>query len=70
MSDELTVAVDDEVKVLQIFDDGWALVEKIEPTPAQGLIPLACLRDMGQGLTSLLSTRRAQSIHVSEQITE
>jgi hypothetical protein len=70
MTDELGVEVDDEVKILQIFDDGWALVEKAQGTPQQGLIPLACLRDLGQALTSLLSTRRVQSIHVSEHITQ
>ncbi|RDB14815.1 hypothetical protein Hypma_016521 [Hypsizygus marmoreus] len=53
--DELRVSIDDNVKVLQVFDDGWAMVEKIPPFdealwmdehtssgPIRGVIPVNC----------------------------
>lgn len=50
MPDELTVRPGDQVKVLQIFDDGWAIVDMvpssspIEARYERGLVPLGCLR--------------------------
>jgi hypothetical protein len=46
LADEVTLAVGDQVKVHQIFDDGWALVDKMTEGAAvqRGLVPIACLR--------------------------
>ncbi|KAJ2915903.1 hypothetical protein MD484_g4515, partial [Candolleomyces efflorescens] len=50
MPDELTVRPGDQVKVLQVFDDGWAVVDMVpSSSPAgvryeRGLVPLGCLR--------------------------
>lgn len=46
LHDEVTLVPGDNVKVLQIFDDGWALVDKLAAGVAiqRGLCPLACLR--------------------------
>lgn len=52
LQDELQVNVGESVRIVQIFDDGWALVEKIfavsKPNVEgeQGLIPLDCMRDV------------------------
>ncbi|KAG6864046.1 hypothetical protein C0991_000681 [Blastosporella zonata] len=55
--DELSVSIADSIRVLQVFDDGWALVEKLPPFEeilktesngtgrVQGLIPLDCFRE-------------------------
>ena len=47
LQDEMQVIIGDSVRIVQIFDDGWALVEKVSSTPHSdlGLIPLECLRD-------------------------
>ncbi|KAF9465387.1 hypothetical protein BDZ94DRAFT_1131869, partial [Collybia nuda] len=55
LGDELAVAIGDSVKVLNIFDDGWAMVEKVpegtEVVKSQsGLIPIDCLRAVDQDL--------------------
>ncbi|KAJ2928213.1 hypothetical protein H1R20_g8879, partial [Candolleomyces eurysporus] len=51
MPDELTVRAGDQVKVVQIFDDGWAVVDMPVPPSSssearyeRGLVPLGCLR--------------------------
>ncbi|RXW21359.1 hypothetical protein EST38_g4509 [Candolleomyces aberdarensis] len=51
MPDELTVRPGDQVKVVQIFDDGWAVVDMPVPPSSssearyeRGLVPLGCLR--------------------------
>ncbi|KAG6856427.1 hypothetical protein H0H87_004553 [Tephrocybe sp. NHM501043] len=69
--DELSVAVSDSVRVMKLFDDGWALVEKLpsiedivhkkynSASGVQGLIPIDCLRAEGQDLTSFFSEKLA-----------
>lgn len=68
LQDEMQVIIGDSVRIVQIFDDGWALVEKVSPTPQcdLGLIPLECLRDpvgpnllMGGKRTSSQSVKKA-----------
>ncbi|KAG6809029.1 hypothetical protein H0H92_001910 [Tricholoma furcatifolium] len=71
--DELSVAVADRVKVIRLFDDGWALVEKLlafddivgtegqNMHGAQGLIPIDCFRAEGQDLTTFLIEKRVAS---------
>ena len=69
LPDELAVKPDESVRVLQAFDDGWALVEKVdrkgkgkEDTPSeQGLIPIDCLREPGQDLTTFIAAKRLSS---------
>ncbi|RDB14773.1 hypothetical protein Hypma_016528 [Hypsizygus marmoreus] len=67
--DELRVSIADSVKVLQLFDDGWAVVEKIpsfdeilskadQTKPTRGLIPIDCFRGAAQDLTSFFTERR------------
>ncbi|KAG7452033.1 uncharacterized protein BT62DRAFT_960019 [Guyanagaster necrorhizus] len=67
--DELTVAIGDRVKVLEVFDDGWAMVEKIpegngkgnEVGLEPGLIPIDCLRMTGDPLPPFLTSKRVTS---------
>jgi hypothetical protein len=74
LSDELPVATGDRVKILHMFDDGWALVEKnpiipdpkgkgnaIEHQPEKGLIPIDCFRDPGVDLSEFIATKRVSS---------
>jgi hypothetical protein len=43
LQDELPVSIGDTVRILQSFDDGWALVEQIgSPNGERGFIPLEC----------------------------
>ncbi|KAF8882925.1 hypothetical protein CPB84DRAFT_196943 [Gymnopilus junonius] len=67
LPDELAVKPDDNVRVLQAFDDGWALVEKVdgsgkgkgrEDEVRQGLIPIDCLREPGLDLTTFIEAKR------------
>lgn len=53
-ADELAIEIDDEVSVLKVFDDGWAMVKVLSrngrPESVQGLeghIPIDCLRPRG-----------------------
>ncbi|KAG6864887.1 hypothetical protein C0991_006574, partial [Blastosporella zonata] len=71
--DELSVSVSDSVRVLKLFDDGWALVEKLpsfedllkkeydSTSSVQGLIPIDCFRAEGQDLSSFFSEKRVAS---------
>jgi len=76
LEDELGVYTGDAVRVLEMYDDGWVLAEKIlaEAGPSnaaapRGLIPLACLRDSGNSdMSSLLNTKRVQSFYVNKQL--
>jgi len=82
--DELRVSLADNVKVLQIFDDGWAAVEKIlgmaegvkgqtEMDPDElrtGLIPVDCFRPPGQDLSSFFSDKRVSSLMYDESISD
>ncbi|KXN82039.1 hypothetical protein AN958_03290 [Leucoagaricus sp. SymC.cos] len=70
--DELPVEIGDKVKILRMFDDGWALVEKNpvyglasmkgkEKQPDKGLIPIDCFRDHGLDLSAFISSKRVSS---------
>lgn len=70
LSDELQVSVGDRIKVLEIFNDGWASVEKVAAEDGQamkGLVPIACLREANEDLSAFLHTRTVQSFHVAKQ---
>ncbi|KAI6043791.1 hypothetical protein EDC04DRAFT_2647085 [Pisolithus marmoratus] len=68
MEDELLVSLGDVVRILQVFDDGWALVERtsvntvvtgdLRSQQRRGLIPVDCFRESGQGLPHFLAQKR------------
>ncbi|RXW22296.1 hypothetical protein EST38_g3554 [Candolleomyces aberdarensis] len=75
LADELQVAVNDRVAVLEVFDDGWATVQKLQDGPSgsaqqKGLIPIACLREVNQDLSSFLNTKVVPSYRVSSQMSD
>ena len=47
LSDELSLRRGEEVRVLKVFEDGWAMVEKANGSQAaeRGFVPVNCLRD-------------------------
>ncbi|KIK69830.1 hypothetical protein GYMLUDRAFT_236302 [Collybiopsis luxurians FD-317 M1] len=62
LDDELWVEADERVRILRIFSDGWALVEKVSDnsgkgkgaqSPSPGLIPVDCFRQADQTNTAL-----------------
>ncbi|KAK0187718.1 hypothetical protein F5146DRAFT_934504, partial [Armillaria mellea] len=67
LHDEIAVSVGDHVQVLKVFNDGWALVEKIaielpsskgkQTLPQAGLIPIDCLREAWQPLPAFLEDK-------------
>ena len=78
LSDELPVVIGDRVKVIKVFDDGWAMVQKIvEDTkssaaknrPQSGLIPIDCMRAVGQDLPAFLSEKRVSSTYIEDIVT-
>ncbi|KAF9222956.1 hypothetical protein BS17DRAFT_796354 [Gyrodon lividus] len=63
MDDELAVLPGDKVRIMQVFDDGWAVVEKFTASKCneRGLIPVDCLREAGQALPVFLAQKRVSS---------
>lgn len=65
LEDELQISVGESVRIIQAFDDGWALVSKVssvsqgDAKEQQGLIPLDCLSEPNQ--TSDLNLMRMSS---------
>ena len=64
LEDELLVSPGDRVRVLQVFDDGWSMVEKVGLGPStkgnqqrRGLIPVDCFREAGQALPTFLAQK-------------
>ncbi|KAL4081131.1 hypothetical protein J3A83DRAFT_4085272 [Scleroderma citrinum] len=64
LEDELLVSPDDNVRILQVFDDGWAMVERVglgtstqSNQQRRGLIPVDCFREAGQPLPSFLAQK-------------
>lgn len=73
LSDELAVTVGERVRVLEVFNDGWAAVEKPgngSADPARGLVPVACFREETEDLSRFLNTKRVQSFQVAKQTVE
>ena len=67
--DELEVKPGDRVRILQTFDDGWAMAKR-QPlfisgqqigVPEMGLIPIDCLREPGQDLQSFVAEKRVSN---------
>jgi len=67
--DELDVTPDERVRVLKPFDDGWAMVQKVNMEgnliEVYGLIPIDCFREPGQQLTEFFREKRV-SLSYSE----
>lgn len=61
LSDELSVVIGDKVKIIKVFDDGWALVQKMT---SKGLIPIDCMRAVGQDLPAFLNEKRVSSAYL------
>ncbi|KAK0462074.1 uncharacterized protein EV420DRAFT_1266275 [Desarmillaria tabescens] len=67
LHDELSVSEGDRVHVVKVFDDGWALVQKIpadslsgkgkQVLPQAGLVPIDCFRESWQPLPSFLADK-------------
>ncbi|KAJ7069134.1 hypothetical protein C8F01DRAFT_976022 [Mycena amicta] len=73
LQDELSVQSGDQVKVLAVYDDGWAMVERIdvsgkgkgmEGAKVVGLIPIDCMRRADESVTSFLAAKRVSSVDV------
>ncbi|KAH9947438.1 hypothetical protein B0H21DRAFT_691907 [Amylocystis lapponica] len=60
MSDEMSTAPGERVRMLQRFSDGWAYAEKVE-TGSRGLIPIDCLRTTDEDLPAFLASKRLSS---------
>jgi hypothetical protein len=63
LSDELGVNIGDQIRIVHMFDDGWAQVEKATGTGVgtSGLIPIDCLREENEELPTFLSSKRVSS---------
>ena len=73
--DELAVEPDDKVRVVHSFDDGWAFVEKVDVGAGQGsssttgkerekgLIPIDCLRRVGEDLPAFITSKRVSGYY-------
>ncbi|KAF7980655.1 hypothetical protein HWV62_37478, partial [Athelia sp. TMB] len=61
LEDEVAAVPGDRVRVVKVFDDGWAYVENVA-TFAQGLIPIDCLREAGEELPAFLASKRVSSM--------
>jgi len=48
LPDELAVKLGDRVRVLETFDDGWGLIEKVGGEDERGVIPMDRLRMAGE----------------------
>ncbi len=67
LHDEISVSVGERVRVLNVFNDGWAMVEKIPvESPSgkgkqallqAGLVPIDCFREAWQPLLSFLADK-------------
>ncbi|KIM80974.1 hypothetical protein PILCRDRAFT_821832 [Piloderma croceum F 1598] len=68
LDDELAVTPGDSVRVVKVFDDGWAYVEKVGSTGARGLIPIDCMRDSGEDLPAFLASKRISSYYGTDEI--
>ncbi|KAJ7069160.1 hypothetical protein C8F01DRAFT_977113 [Mycena amicta] len=73
LQDELSVQSGDQVKVLAVYDDGWAMVERVdvsgkgkgkEGAKVVGLIPIDCMRRADESVTSFLAAKRVSSVDV------
>ncbi|KAK7462356.1 hypothetical protein VKT23_007957 [Stygiomarasmius scandens] len=72
LEDEMRVSVGERVRIVQVFTDGWALIERravddkkgkgTTPDAAvRGLIPVDCFREAGQELPAFLAAKKVGS---------
>jgi len=72
LEDEMRVSVGERVRIVQVFTDGWALIERravddkkgkgTSPDAAvRGLIPVDCFREAGQELPAFLAAKKVGS---------
>jgi Variant SH3 domain len=63
LDDELSVVPGDRIRILNTYDDGWSVVEKINKATGNvvGLIPIACLRSAGEQPSTFVSSKRLSS---------
>ncbi|KAJ6585556.1 hypothetical protein B0H19DRAFT_1110133 [Mycena capillaripes] len=72
LQDEITVHAGDSVKVLAVYDDGWAMVERVgmgkgkgkasDGQASVGLIPIDCMRKAEESVSSFLAAKRVSSV--------
>ncbi|KAJ7028445.1 hypothetical protein C8F04DRAFT_964059 [Mycena alexandri] len=64
LQDEITVNVGDQVKVLAVYDDGWAMIERISAGRGKtvGLVPIDCMRKGQESVSSFLAAKRVSSV--------
>ncbi|KAJ6622569.1 hypothetical protein B0H10DRAFT_1787829 [Mycena sp. CBHHK59/15] len=75
LADEISVSAGDQVHVLGIYDDGWAMIERVgmgkgkakavDGQPSAGLIPIDCMRMAGQPVSSFLASKRVSSVNAT-----
>jgi hypothetical protein len=69
LEDEVGVEPNEQVRILQVFDDGWTKVEKVKSLKSSkgkvkvtevdtGLIPIDCLRAPGVDLPTFFDKKR------------
>ncbi|KAJ7160219.1 hypothetical protein C8R46DRAFT_905702 [Mycena filopes] len=70
LQDEISVQVADQVKVLAVYDDGWAMIERISlgRGKAVGLIPIDCMRKAEETVSSFLNAKRVSSVDATGYI--
>ena len=78
LQDELLVVAGDSVRIMETFDDGWAMVQKISPLADkkgkaravdesdQGLIPIDCLKDADQNLPEFVAQLKRVSDYAGD----
>ncbi|KAJ7705021.1 hypothetical protein B0H17DRAFT_698933 [Mycena rosella] len=72
LQDEMTVHAGDQVKVLAVYDDGWAMIERlglgkgkgkaVEGEASVGLIPIDCMRKVDESVISFFVAKRVSSV--------
>ena len=67
LSDELSLRRGDEVRILRVFEDGWAMVERasVSQTAERGFVPVDCLRDSSPLAAGAPYPRRVDSYTTS-----
>jgi hypothetical protein len=59
LDDELPIQIGDTVRLIEEYQDGWALVQRIGRTDAPtGVVPRTCITDRERTLPSLTPNRR------------
>ncbi|KAJ7214099.1 hypothetical protein GGX14DRAFT_360298 [Mycena pura] len=62
LQDEMSVRAGDRVRVLGVYDDGWAMVERGGAGVGVGLIPIDCMRKTDESVRAFLAAKRVESV--------